>query len=362
MKTVLICPLDWGLGHASRCIPVIREFLDAGAKVIIGADKRPLALLRDEFPNLEWVQFPGYNISYPENGSMSLKMARSVPKILKGIREENALLKDIIREKSIDIVVSDNRFGLWNKNVKTIFMTHQIMIKCPGVLKIFEYFLHRINLSFIKKFDECWIPDYDKENNLSGDLGHKNKSISKTFFIGPLSRFNKKDFANPAEKGSEYDAIFILSGPEPQRTIFEEIILDQLNKAKQLKTIIIEGLTEERKSLLHGENLEVYPHLSTNEIFEKINKSNVVICRSGYSSIMDLATMGKKAILVPTPGQTEQEYLADYFKKKNIYYSEDQKHFNLTRALSSSGFYTGLKAQSGHQILTDRIKKLLEIS
>lgn len=362
MKTVLVCPLDWGLGHASRCVPVIQEFLNAGAKVIIGADKRPLAFLRTEFPELEYIEFPGFDIFYPENGSMILKMMGSIPKILKGIRTENGLLKKIINEKNIDIVVSDNRFGLWNNKVKTVFITHQVMIKCPRVLGFIEYFLYRKNLKYIRRFDECWIPDFDKKINLSGDLSHKYKSIPKTFFIGPLSRFYKKPLLNGNEDEALYDAIFILSGPEPQRTIFEQLILEQLSRATHLKTLIVEGLTEENKAPSFGQNPEIYSHLPTNDLFDKITKSNVVICRAGYSSIMDLATTGKKAVLIPTPGQTEQEYLADYFKNKNIYYSEKQKHFNLLRALSRSSFYPGLKANSNQQILTDRIKNLLEVS
>jgi uncharacterized protein (TIGR00661 family) len=362
MKTVLVCPLDWGLGHASRCVPIIQEFLNAGAKVIIGADKRPLAFLRNEFPELEWVEFPGFDILYPENGSMILKMMGSVPRILKGIRKENALLKKIISEKNIDIVVSDNRFGLWNKKVKTVFITHQVMIKCPSFLGFIEYFLYRTNLKYIKKFDECWIPDFDKKINLSGDLSHKYKCIPESFFIGPLSRFNGKPLINHKDEDTEYDVIFILSGPEPQRTIFEHIIIDQLNRAKQLNALIVRGLTEEENTPSYGNNHEIYSHLPTDELLDKINKSKVVICRSGYSSIMDFASLGKKAILVPTPGQTEQEYLADFFKKQNIYYSEKQKHFNLMRALSRSSFYLGLKANSDHSILIERIKKLLEIS
>lgn len=363
MKIVLVCPLDWGLGHAARCIPVIREFLNSGAKVIIGADKRPLALLRNEFPELEWVRFPGFNIIYPENGSMILKMIGSIPKILKEIRNENALLKKIIQEKNIDIIISDNRFGLWNNGVKTVFMTHQVMVKCPNIMRFVEYFLYRLNLNFIRKYDECWIPDFDKKNNLSGDLGHKYNSIATTYFIGPLSRFHAKQLPdNNNEEQEIYDALFILSGPEPQRTLFEQIIIPQLNRANHLKTLIVEGLTEEYTMRTIGRNLEIYSYLPTEELINKINKSKVIVCRSGYSSIMDLAVLGKKAILVPTPGQTEQEYLAHYFKKKHIYYSEKQHHFDLIRALSCSNFYSGQNTKTDYKVLKERIKKLLEVS
>lgn len=358
-KTVLICPLDWGLGHATRCVPIIKELIADGARVIIAADNRPLAFLKKEFPDLEFVVFPGFNIVYPDSGSMVLKMLFSIPKILKGIRKEHRLLSKIISDKNIDIVISDNRFGLWNNSVKTVFITHQLMVKCPKQLKFLEFFLHKQNKRIIKKYDECWFPDFDSLNNLSADLSHKNKKPGNAHFIGPLSRFI--GYA-PSESHNEmvFDLIAILSGPEPQRTIFENIITEQVLANPDIKAVIIQGKTDCVQSKVIMDNIEIYPHLDTEALFEKISKSRLVLCRSGYSSIMDLARTGKKAILVPTPGQTEQEYLAKYFMNKNIFYASAQKRFILHDALAKANSYTGITAGFDYSVLKNRIKYLLE--
>jgi hypothetical protein len=168
-QRILICPLDWGLGHATRCIPVIRAFLGQNAEVLIAADGRAYELLQQEFPELQFIRLKGYEIRYPSSGSMAASMLLSIPKILSGIKREHRELEKIIAEHKIDTVVSDNRYGCWNKQVKSIFITHQLMLKSP----FGEGLLHRIILSHIKKYDECWIPDHAAENNLSGELSHK---------------------------------------------------------------------------------------------------------------------------------------------------------------------------------------------
>lgn len=330
-KKILVCPLDWGIGHASRCVPVISEILDRGHDIVIAADGRPLAFLKKEFPELESIIFKGYSPKYAKNGNMSWKMLLSVPKLLKGIKEEHEELKRIIKDHNIDIVISDNRYGLWNKEVKTIFITHQVMVKLPFFIKYLEPVLSYFIKKQIKKFDECWIPDFENGNTLSGDLSHKFSLPGNSHFTGPLSRFmdfETKDY----ETKDIYDIFVILSGPEPQRTKLEEIIFSRLNDTS-LKAIVVRGMTEKDESFDLGERVKVFSHLTTHEMFEYFTACKVVICRSGYSSIMDLVTLGKKAILIPTPGQTEQEYLARYLMRKKMFYSVDQDQFSLKEAL-----------------------------
>ncbi|MBA3704822.1 MAG: glycosyltransferase, partial [Bacteroidetes bacterium] len=332
-KRILICPLDWGLGHATRCIPIIRLLLQKNAEVIIAAEGRPMELLKKEFPDLGFICLKGYGINYPDKGSMVLKMLFSIPKIFFGIYKEHIAIKKIIQEKNIDIIISDNRFGLWDKKIKSVFITHQIMIKAP----VGEALLRRINLYFINKYDECWVPDFAGENNLSGDLSHKYSLPENTFFIGAISRFNV--IASPAFSSracgktispfndKKYDIMTIISGPEPQRSIFEKLILEQL-KQSNLKALVILGKTElEQKNETFG-NIEIVSYLKAEEMQNAILDTKIIIARSGYSTIMDLATLGKKAIFIPTPGQTEQEYLAEYLMKKNITYCISQDHFS----------------------------------
>ena len=356
-KKILICPLNWGLGHATRCISVIKEIIAQGGDVIIASDGNPMAMLQMEFPKLQYIEFKGYDIDYGSNINIALKMFLSIPKIIIGIFKEHKRLNEIINELEIDIVISDNRFGCWNKNVNSIYITHQVMIKSNKYLKFMESFLHYIHKSIIKNYNECWIPDLKDGDTLSGDLSHKYILPSPTYYIGTLSRFNADNI--PAEAiNYEYDLMVILSGPEPQRSIFEDIIISQL-KDTTLKVIIVRGNPNAKDELTTiNNNVTIYPHLSTDDFKDKLIRSAVVICRSGYSTLMDLAVFGKKAILVPTPGQTEQEYLATYHYQNRHYYYMPQKEFNLNEALINSEGFTGVRLSNNTILLKERIKAL----
>ncbi|MBI2269508.1 MAG: glycosyltransferase [Bacteroidetes bacterium] len=346
-KRILIAPLDWGLGHATRCIPIIRQLLLNNAEVILAADKRPLALLRDEFPQLEFVVLPGYNIYYPRKGNLTVSMLWQASKIFTAIYREHKQLKTIIKEKNIDAVISDNRYGLWSKTVPCIFITHQLNIRTPFAGKI----LHKFNSRFIRKYNECWIPDLEGTPNLSGDLSHKQKLPANTYFIGPLSRFTN---VIPVTK-KKYDVLAILSGPEPQRSVFENIILNELQAIK-LKCLIVQGIPEIKEIKKINDNIEIISHLNSEELNRTICESELIISRPGYSTIMDLAVLGKKAIFIPTPGQTEQEYLAEKFKSERIANSMSQQKFNLKESINKTVNYTGfsvLEIDPSH--LTSRI-------
>jgi uncharacterized protein (TIGR00661 family) len=349
-QRILICPLDWGLGHATRCIPLIRLLLEKKQEVIIAADGRPYQLLKQEFPQLQLIRFPGYDISYPSAGSMLLKMFFSVPKIIHGIKKENTYLQEIIKDHKIDIVISDNRYGCYNKNVKSIFITHQLMIKSP----FGERFLHKKVLSFIRKFNECWIPDFESEPYLSGDLSHKYPLPAHTYFIGTLSRFETK-FADP-EKGK--GILIILSGPEPQRSILEDLIISQ---AQKLKTdmLVVRGIPGKEQTMTNLGKILIIDHMGSEEMEKTIRKSELIFCRSGYSSIMDLQRLNKKAVFIPTPGQTEQEYLASYLQKKGIAYFQKQAEFDLLKSIQESEKYSGFSSSGNNSLLEKRINDLL---
>ncbi len=349
-KRILICPLDWGLGHATRCIPIIRLLEQKGAEVIIAADKRPAELLKKEFPHLKHILLKGYEIQYPKKGSMIWAMLRSIPKIIKGIRTEHKDLSEIIKKHEIDIVISDNRYGCWNANTKNLFITHQLMIKSP----FGENILHRIVSKYIDQFDECWVPDNEKEPNLSGDLSHKYPGTEKTFFIGPLTRFK----ADRDQQQAEYDVMAIISGPEPQRTLFERIVSEQLFKSG-LRSLIVFGLPERTKKVEQKGNVTMISHLSSDEMEQMIDRSNLIIARSGYSTILDLSALQKKVIFIPTPGQTEQEYLAKELFRKNIAYYQKQSEFDLKKAIKESERFKGFAKLEKSSILIERIDFIL---
>jgi uncharacterized protein (TIGR00661 family) len=329
---ILVAPLDWGLGHATRCIPIIDGLLRRGAEVLIAAEGETYSLLKGEFPDLIFLSLSGYNIKYSSRLPTWLAVLMQIPKVILSIWKEHRWLKRTIRKENISAVISDNRFGLWSREVKSIYITHQVMIKCPKRLKIFEPLLYRIHHFFISKYHECWIPDYpSKEKNLSGDLSHLYPLPANAKFIGPLSRFSSK-----SEYKHEYDVAAIISGPEPQRTDFEERIKRVLS-GTSLKTIIIRGKPSGKNT---GSDTDNHPHLSSKNLERVLTASNLVISRAGYSGVMDLVRMKKNAVLIPTSGQTEQEYLANELMKRRIFFSMKQSELDLIKALEESKKYS----------------------
>lgn len=334
-KHILFCPLDWGIGHATRCIPLIRKFIDDGHTVTIGSCKTIRDLLKKEFPDLQYFLFPTfYNIYYSRSNSQVLKMASLAPQIIKGIHQENKFLQKVIDDLKIDVVVSDNRFGLWSNKAKTIYLTHQMLVKMPIYLKFLEpigWYLHR---RYIVKYDECWIPDFaDPKQSIAGDLSHKYPLPPNAKFIGLISRFRHREETDNIEKS--LPVLCIVSGPEPQRSMFEEKLVEEF-KGKDFKVEIVKGIPSENTITCTEDNITFYNHLTQNEMEQKILSAHHIICRSGYSSIMDMVTLGRRAVLVPTPGQTEQEYLAKYLSKKGLFDTISQRKFNSEFVLNIS--------------------------
>ena len=351
---IFICPLDWGIGHATRCVPVINEFIIQGAKVTIGADNQPLAFLQKEFPNLDFIKFPGYRFKYPNNNRMAFSMMMSAPKIIQDIKKENRELEKLIAQEQFDAIISDNRYGLWSEKVHAVFMTHQINIQTPAYLSFLNYFLSHINRKYINHFDELWIPDVEDENNLSGKLSYGHH-FENTYFIGPMTRFEE---STNSEGEPQNDLLVMLSGPEPQRSILEEKIFDQL-KVSNYRAVVLRGLPNSREEFNLTETVKVFSHVDSNTFQKLLQDSKLVICRPGYSSIMDLSVMGGNAVLIPTPGQTEQEYLAKLHTAKGHYFSMSQNKFDLKTAIENSASFTGIKISQNHGVLKTRVKSLL---
>jgi UDP-N-acetylglucosamine transferase subunit ALG13 len=359
MKTrrrVLVCPLDWGLGHATRCIPLIRELQEQGAEVVIGAEGRPLDLLRQEFPSIEFFVFPGYRIAYPSgSSSMMLSMLRQAPSILRRIREEHRELELRIRQHSVHGIISDNRYGLWSDTVPSVFITHQVMVKCPPLFRWAEPFTYRATGHYIKKYTSCWIPDLEGSGSLSGDLSHRYPLPPNAEFIGTLSRF--RSAGEPSSP--RYDILVLLSGPEPQRTLLEKKLSAQLSGMSSLRTCFVRGIPGGESAVEGLEGVTVHAHLQAEALEELIQSSSLVISRPGYSTVMDLARLGKKALFIPTPGQTEQEYLAAWYRERGLFYSEPQETVELQRAVSEAEKFTGI-ASAGSTLFKDKIKDFLD--
>lgn len=330
-KRILLAPLDWGLGHATRCIPIAHALETEGYEVVFAADGRPLQLLMDEFPKNDFIKLAGYQVRYPKNGNMAASMLWQSRKILKGIKDEHKALQGIIRDFNIDGVVSDNRFGLYSKEVPCVFITHQLRIQAP----YFQNWIQKINFKHIQKFEQCWVPD-TSNSTLSGQL---TQGINPPFdcqFIGPLSRFR------PLEKTDNLEVLAIVSGPEPQRSLFEKLLRQQL---KGKNALLVLGKPEAQTDEKEG-NLRIVSHLNGQALNQAMANAEILVSRSGYSTLMDLAAVGKKAIFIPTPGQTEQLYLAEQFHKSKIAFAMHQKECNLELALKESANFSGFTQQT----------------
>ena len=315
-KKIILAPLDWGLGHTARCVPLIKKLQKQNNHFIIACTTQQKNFLQQELNDVEYVELVGYNITYSSVLPLWVKILTQLPKLFSMVRRENKWLAHYLQSNNVDVIISDNRFGFYNKTVESFFITHQLNIQTP----VFKRVINRINASFINKYNRCWVPDYaEKEKQLSGVLSDYNKQLVNIEFINPLSRFEKKKATQ-----NKYDVLILLSGPEPQRTLLEDKLVSALLNTNYTVALVRGSQTKlERKT---PSTIHVVDIASSKQLQELFNSSNKIICRSGYSTLMDLHALGLKALLIPTPGQTEQEYLANYWQEKYRYTALEQKH------------------------------------
>jgi uncharacterized protein (TIGR00661 family) len=330
MKKIIVAPLNWGLGHATRCIPIIQGLLDNGYEPIIASDGVALELLKKEFPKLISFELPSYDIQYAEKGkNFKWKMMAQLPKIISTIKKERRKINKILEAYNFDGIISDNRLGVYSKNVPCVFITHQLNVLTGKT----SWLTTKLHKNYIRKFNECWVPDVEKNPNLSGKLGHPTEPVKNIKYIGPLSRLCKKPMP------IKYDLMVLLSGPEPQRTILEKKIIVELEDYPK-KVVFIKGVIERNQIKEEIGNITFFNFMNSAELEDTFNESNHILCRSGYTTVMDLAKLNKKAFFIPTPGQYEQEYLAKKFDKEGIIPMCKQDKFKIKK-LDKIDFYKG---------------------
>jgi UDP:flavonoid glycosyltransferase YjiC (YdhE family) len=354
IERVLVAPLDWGLGHATRCIPIIKALQELGKTVLLAGDGPSAQLLQTEFPALTLLPLRGYHISYAKTGwGLPWQMLAQAPAIFQTIKEEHAWLDAMIEEQQIDLVISDNRYGLYSKKIPCVLITHQLTIKMPFAW--LERHVQKIHYSLINRFHTCWVPDSKGTLNLGGDLSHPTKMPAiPVKWIGLLSRFapsksaqTEVQTANDTTPSFAYQYCFLLSGPEPQRTLLENIILKNI-EGLQEPMVLVRGLPTNSNPLPTSlpQQLTVYPHLPATELAKVILSSEWIICRSGYSTLMDLAALQKNAILIPTPGQTEQEYLAGQLAAQGMATTVTQSKFSLSVSIAQAKKFNAVSRAS----------------
>lgn len=335
-KRILVAPLNWGLGHATRCIPVIEALMQQGYEPVIASDGAALALLRKEFPELEWAELPSYRITYASNGKFfKWKMLWDSPRILYAVQAEFFRTREILRKYRIDGIISDNRLGVWSSGVPSVFITHQLNVLTGNTTRLSSWIHQRI----ISLYRECWVPDLPGEVNLSGVLGHMKRPLHNLRYIGPLSRFE------PRELPEVYDLLVLLSGPEPQRSMLESRLLKELETYTG-KVLFVCGRIEAEQIAEKRGHITYYNYMSSRQLNKALNASKLVLSRSGYTTVLDLAKLSKKAFFIPTPGQYEQEYLAKRLDEMGLVPSCGQDAFTLSM-LERCERYKGLGFSDG---------------
>ena len=325
MPKVLIAPLDWGLGHTTRCIPLIESFRKEGWTITLAAEGAGAELLQQVFPEIPLLYLKGYRIRYAKK-QIGWKIIQQIPNILSSIRYEKKWLDEKYADERWDLIISDNRPGFRHPKAYNVYITHQLHIQ-TGFGKWANALASFAHHSYIKKFNELWIPDLEGNKNLAGQLAHPILSFLPTHYLGLISRLNP----NPSTT-TIYDLLFLLSGPEPQRSLFEEIILKQI-RPHHGKILLVRGTKDAMISPPVPTNVEVIHLANSLELNQYMLQSKYIICRSGYTTLMDLMRLKKKALLIPTHGQGEQEYLATHAEHQNYFPFLSQTTFDIDQAM-----------------------------
>ena len=348
------------MGHAARMIPLASKLRELNNNVIIASGEEHLSLFRNELPGLTYINFTGFKTRYSRFFPQYLSLLFKIPALLYHIIVEHHKLRRIIAEYAVDIIISDNRFGLWNRKVITVYVTHMPLIPLPKYLKFIEplgVYLHR---QIIKKYSLCFIPDLPGNLNLSGRLSHGLKLPDNVRYIGILSRFIDPEQPNDENPVKFHHNTVILSGPEPQREILKQKLVILL-KDKEPITVMFEGKPGNRGEIARNENIIFYSHLPAYRMKGIITSSDSIITRAGYTTLMELVSLNCTALIIPTPGQTEQEYLAEYLSEKGWFYtfSQDEIKAGMSIRKEKAFCHDELNRQSSI-LLTEALKELLE--
>jgi uncharacterized protein (TIGR00661 family) len=353
-KRILIAPLDWGLGHTTRCIPIIHQLQGMGHTVVFAGNETQQSFIRQSFPQIDSRLLEGYRVMYSKRALM-LTLLLQLPRLLNTIRREHLWLKSFVAYEKIDGIISDNRYGLWHAQKPSIILTHQPGI-LTGLISWTDTVVRKIHYQFLARFSEVWIPDQPDETSLAGKLSHPPELPERRCYIGWLSQFSKGD-----RNASNKHVLILLSGPEPQRSILADKLWQQAKNLQQ-PIVFVEG----KQGALRN---DIPPHIrhialaDAQTLQPLLVAASLVICRSGYSTLMDLAMFGKPAILIPTPGQTEQEYLAKALAQAGIFYTAAQEEFALSEEMlmAESGSRLGMSLDMGRaDLLAPALAQWLE--
>jgi hypothetical protein len=355
MGSVLVSPLNWGLGHATRDIPVIHELNRRGHDVTIAACGNALSVLKREFPDCRYIEFPDYPAPYSSGSLFLPKFCAYLPLLVRALAAERRALQRILAQDHYDLIISDNRLGVYSDQIPSLFITHQIHFHFPALIWPVELFALLLNRMLHTKFDRVIVPDNPPGPcSLAGKLSRPllPSTYRHIYFAGILATARKQDASE------DLDYLCIISGPEPQRTVFEQILLPQLPEIPGTKVVLL-GSPTHRSVACPDPHTTIKSYVDTEEKITLLNRARFIICRSGYTTMMELAEVQKRhGLFVPTPGQTEQEYLSAYYRKNGWFLSQSQYHIDLAGGVAAAQPFSGFPAMPS---TTENVRRLYEV-
>jgi uncharacterized protein (TIGR00661 family) len=355
VKRILVSPLSWGLGHATRDLPIIRHFLARGHHVTVLGCGRAVSLLKHEVPQCDFMELEDYPTPYSSSRYFVPKFLAMAPTMWSAVaREGKVLRRRILKERSFDLILSDNRLNIRSPDIPSFIISHQLRFMTPPSLKALTFITEYFNHFYFQHFTRIIVPDFaDPEKNLSGQLSHNMRWLKpeKIYYAGVLSSTARMDVAR------DIDVFFSISGPEPQRTQLEQIVMEHVKDLDAGRIVITLGKPEHKGERQENGNTTVYGYLDRQGQQEIMNRAKLVVCRSGYTTVMELAELGKKALFIPTPGQTEQEYLGRYYAELGWFHSVSQYELDLRRDIAKAQAMTGVPFPSDTKANVERLYK-----
>lgn len=326
----MVAPLNWGTGHATRCIPLINCLLENGFEVVLGSDGAALKILRDLYPKLPHFEFPEMKVTYSKGNSQAWKLLVQLPGMINYWNSEKKHLDSLLSKNAVDLIISDNRYGIYHKSIPSVLITHQLNPQLPTPFKRSSALLHKKISQYISRYNRIWIPDImDKQLRLTGKLSQYPSNSQNIRSIGLLSRFS----SDPSPSDYQYDYLALISGPEPQRAILEEKLIHHFQHLNGRKLVIAGNPKGPKRDMNGFSGIDYIPFVDPMELGNYLHLSKNIVCRAGYSTIMDLITIRRKAVLIPTPGQTEQEYLAKHLADLKLFVTQSQGNINIDKAI-----------------------------
>ncbi|MFZ2471122.1 MAG: hypothetical protein WAW52_04180 [Methanothrix sp.] len=356
MGHVFVSPLNWGLGHSTRDIPIIEELLQRGHEVTVGTSGNALALLKRECPQCNFINFKDYPVPCSSSRFFLPAFAAGLPALLRAIVREKKRFEGILAENSFDLIISDNRMNVYSQKIPSYFITHQLRYSVPRLLYPLEMMTLPFNSLFHRHFEGVIVPDIDPNGgskNLSGKLCRSNLGATKrrVYYAGILTSIKKMAVTE------DLDFLAIISGPEPQRTKLEEIIMKQVQTLPGEKVVLL-GSPQNDSHRKVDEHTTVHSYVSTEEKAVLMNRARFIITRSGYTTMMEMAELDKKhGLFTPTPGQTEQEYLSRYYARAGWFLSKSQYKLKLAEDVAQAMQYRGFPEMAKTQ---ENVKRLYQ--